>query len=323
MATTFATIDKSTALDAQDSLRIIPTEVHVDTAFNSRTKLDERKFKAMKEDVRVNGIKSPVLLYLSDGSEGQPEVGTPVLVFGFTRTRIAKELYEESGGDERYLLPYTLLDHVPTKAEALTLNATENFQRSDLTTWDTVMLIKRFEEEHGIRKSDELAKVFGKSSAWVTQHKKLGSALHPEIQKRLNLHPEDKGYIPGSVAMELAAIEDQDEQLSILKGAELEGSGVATRDSVKKKVSEAAEEGRAPIKAKTIKQLQAFLDSLTTPPVQMDGEEDDQFESRRQEFKSDPLVPFGKKFSAYIAGRTTEKAFLKFLRSAVVTVEKS
>ena len=316
-------IDQSAAMTAQNTLRIDPTLVHVDKSFNSRTKEDKRKREALKEDIRRDGVQSPVKLYISDGSEGQPEVGTPVVVFGFTRTEVCKELFQESNGDPKYLLPYTLVDHVPSKLEALTLNATENFQRSDLTTWDTVMLIKRFEEEHGVKSAKEIAEKFGKSPAWVTQHRKLFSSLHPEIQKRLNLHPDDKGYIPGSVAMELVNLEDQNEQLEALKNAEMDGSGVVTRDNVKTAVAKQAETGnQTVVKARTIKQVHNFLEGIYTPPAQAEDEDDEAFKERKAAYQADPLVPFAKKFRSFLDGKTKEVAFTNYLRKVVVATEK-
>lgn len=317
MNTTTETIDLSTALAAQETLKIDPRGIYADPSLNTRGKKpSEKELKSLREDIRANGVQTPVKVFISDGSEGLPEPGVPVLVFGFTRVQLAKELIEETGSD-KYFVPYTVLEEIPSKLEAFEMNLAENFKRNNLTAWDEVLSIVRYEQEFGVASADKIAEGFGKSGAWVRQRRRLYTDLHPEIQKRLMKHEDEPGFVPSSVAMELLDIEDKEEQLEALKAVEMDGKGVATRDAVKKKVAEAAEEGKAKPKARTAKNLEAFYSSYIAPPEQGEDEDPEEYTARVEAHKADPLVPFFRLQLKFMAGMK-EKTFLKQLREIVV-----
>jgi len=92
---------------------------------------------------------------------------------------------------------------VESEAKQFLLSLAANFGRADHTPLEIVSAVARL-REHGMGIAS-IAKVFGKSTAWVSQYAKLNT-LHPEVLARLgHCLPEDQ-RINVSTAIRLSAL---------------------------------------------------------------------------------------------------------------------
>jgi hypothetical protein len=274
--------------EAQAKLMIDPRRIVVIKERNTRQD-KPANLGVLRQDFRENGVTQPVEVYISDGSEPGIQKGAPVLVTGYTRQEEAAAIadeYEKDGGERRFEIPYKIVP-VPTgvkdpdamQQHLLMKNIAENFFRNDLTDRDTINAILRLtkgQKEIGTKRATEIARYFGKSAAWVTQRLRMTDQLAPELFARLGKRPNEDGYIPGSVAMEIMKVgvpegkkfedlsdEEKGEvfaaQKRYVQEHEVPGAGTITRDKVKKDLAATVEgeEGTntADDKPRTLKEI--------------------------------------------------------------------
>ncbi len=176
------------------AVRLIPIS-RIEVRSNVRERLLEAEQVALAANIAENGILSPCV-----GYEDGPKI---VPVIGHRRIDAAAR----AGRDA---VPMIILDHVPTPAEILILQLSENCMRSDL----------KFSER--ARAIEDLMQKSGWSAAHVSQ--KLGMGSEATISRLLTLLvlPKavqdlvDAGRIPISSATAIAGVPSADERQRLI-----------------------------------------------------------------------------------------------------------
>ncbi len=128
----------------------------------------------------------------------------PILVQGYRRYASVKLWNSRHKPSEAKFLPVILRDM--NDEEALESNVIENVNRRSLTPMDSAVGIRNL--TNAGRTEDEIASIYRKSTAWVSQTRKLLS-LDKSLQKKVHESgiAGTKGGIPGSAGIELADID--------------------------------------------------------------------------------------------------------------------
>lgn len=336
MSTTIVSLSKLAS--AQEKLVTDPRRIYVDWSRNTREKPAAQKYAAIKQNIDEEGIQTPVKLQVLSKEKQKTladETGNDYdfeLVFGYTRVQIALELTEEHP-DRVVMVPFTVVTESLEPVQEFKKNIAENFFRNDLNDIEIGNAILKLENEYSVSSMEEIASMFGKSVAWVTQHKKLVKDLAPEIAKRVVLPKDDPRYIAGSLAMELVTlvkkddngdevvdeetgkpVPDFDQQKLIIeqleaaaKAAGVEPRAMITRDNIKKAKAGQADSSNGKggeVKARTAKMIKDFYQLLAETP---DIEEAD---GNKLE---DPLANFGKLQVNFIDGKLTDRQMVNRL----------
>lgn len=238
-------------------------QIQVDPSRNCRvTPVD---IQELKESILKNGILQPGVVRL----EGK----VPILVAGYSRFRALSELAGEYP-DIAFTFPAKVVD-APDNLTALKISLEENLRRNALNPMDICSSIWRLISVEGftvppteaapegeaptpVPDIPRIASFFNKSEAWVTTHMKLRSLSAP-IQKQV-----ESGLIPGSVAMKLTDLSDEEQGQVIEKAKEV--GGTITRDNVVRAKREVQSEEKASgFTARTSKQVKDyFLEVLSS-----------------------------------------------------------
>lgn len=149
----------------------------------------------------------------------------------------------------------------PTNAEdQFEISVAANFQRAAHTPMEIAKAIERMCTAGG-RTPEYVATLFGKSSAWVYQHRRLND-LAPELQQLLQASRNDKDNLPTSVGVELARL-PKDKQVTVLEEIKARGlSAVRAIDKIRRLITDAqpvAEPVKRPRPSHHDRNLQVYL----------------------------------------------------------------
>lgn len=233
-------------------------QIQVDPSRNCRVK-PISDIEELKHSIQENGVLQPGVIRL----EGR----TPILVAGYSRFRALSELQEENQ-DRTFTFPCKVVE-APDTLTALKISLEENLRRNALNPMDICDSIWRLIDEEGfispsngeegsppIPDISRLSSFFNKSEAWITTHMNLRSLSSP-IQKQV-----EKGVIPGSVAMKLTSLSEEEQEVVLEKARE--AGGAITRDNVVKAKRDVKGDDGSP-SARTSKQVKDyFLEVLSS-----------------------------------------------------------
>lgn len=145
----------------------------IDAAPQVRTAFDEEALQQLAEDIAQRGVRSPIEV------RAMPD-GRWLVVAGERRLRAARL----AGKTEIPAYVEELDDEAAEDAQLL-----ENIQREDLSTADIAALIgrryDRLKKKGAKTPLDDIAKMFKKSTSWVSKHLALATRLSPEVANLL------------------------------------------------------------------------------------------------------------------------------------------
>lgn len=200
-------LTKSESVNTKDIVEIPISDIE---GLGLRLVSSIKDMKDLSESLLLHGQLSPILLRPKEENSRKYEI-----VYGNRRFDAAKKLGWTSIKAQIAKV---------TKSEALVLAFTENSDREDFTDYEKALLLQKMHEASG-KKYKELAKLVGRSPAFVAQHVAMIHLFSNEIA------PEDERFrvlssLTEAHARVLARIEDPVDRWNTARLATASGMGV-------------------------------------------------------------------------------------------------
>lgn len=184
------------------------SEIVVDESRNGRAygvtaKSQRKRVAELAQRIIDNGQIQPVEAHIDEN-------GKPVLDIGYRRWAAIKKINED-GLEFPIKVLLVKKDSEDPEKETLLRNLHENVDRENLTPIDIGKLAVRLSKDHGMTQA-EIAKHFGKSEGWVSQHVSLVKNLSKEMQNAVANY-----YMTQEAATDLLSYKDPTERDEIFR----------------------------------------------------------------------------------------------------------
>lgn len=186
-------------------------EIPISLISEQKLRIDtSRGLEELMESLLLHGQLAPIMVRPSEEN-----LGEFTIVFGNRRFTAAKELGWKS-------IKAQIINI--SRSEALVLAFTENSDRDDFSDYEKALLLQRIHDTTG-KKYNEIAKIIGRSAAFVAQHIAMLHLFADELGS-----PDEKQHVLSSLteghARVLANLEDQIDRWNTAKLAVASHMGV-------------------------------------------------------------------------------------------------
>ena len=173
--------------------RMIPLAHIQPDAQQVRRVFDEEKMLSLAASIRASGVIQPIVVRTTPAAPDGTASLVPYQIIAGERRWRASAI---AGLDQ---IPATVRDDL-SEADAVVLQAVENFQRDDLTLGETASAVKKLVDAIG---TTETHKKLGKSMPWVSKHARIG-----ELPKEIVQLIDDQIIDSADIAFELASLKE-------------------------------------------------------------------------------------------------------------------